>query len=581
MAMFQEKSSTIGKPVIIELGNGNAHIVGKVPGENIKSKCKFNDARAAKILREQNFCPEKAKQQITALIGADFEDGVKDNSTYGVSKYSNDQKKALNESKKARKNNNVYLYDLHKQEFPVGLVSHVGDILHEQGINFTIKDTRVKPEREYEWPLLDGWEDKARDYQADGSSMTDKHPRMLFDWATNAGKTLLMSLIVSRRGVKTLILTHSGVLARQVQKAFVDYLDYRPAVLDSATSSKKRWKLKPITIAVVNSARNKAHELKEYGFDMIMVDEAHRSAAVSYAKVCSLLDTYYMYGFSGTAYRNDDSGIVLEAQYGRVRPKITNTEMINKGFSCPVHVDIREVTIEANKEDTYQLIYKNAITTNPIFNSEVAHSVLEDVALGRQVIIQVAHKIQGKILWDILNSCDVKVCVVDGDSSAKSNYMKLEMFKNGDYDVAVGTILNEGFDFDGLDVVVNAAGMKAKGVVAQKIGRVLRHREGKVGIFRDFFVHGHHILWKHSKERCEALEAHGFDVPILERIRREEKEREEQRLRDKAKTDAKFKELMEEQEKRIEDDPTLKKEYNKKRFSGVALVNIESDQVEL
>jgi superfamily II DNA or RNA helicase len=573
--MINVESTTIGKDVEIVLEQDAAYVHGACPVKAIEEETKFFDAVAAQILRDRKFNAKHDASMTEALVKADFET-LPAQYEGGKSSMTKEQRQSLKRAKRAKKDNYVKLFDKHSKSFPIGLIDRVTEILDREGYGYTIVDNRVKPEPEFKWTVLDNWEEKARDYQAEGAELTDTEPRVLFDWATNAGKTLLMALITQRRGVSTLVLTHSGVLARQVKRAFEEYLGYTPTVLDG-TTIKKKYELRPVTIAVVNTARNKIDELIEHGFDMIMVDEAHRSAALSYAKVVSRLSPYYLYGFSGTAYRHDQSGIVLEAQYSRVKPKVTNQEMIDLGHSCPVEVDFREVEVDVSKEDPYQLVYKNGIATNPDVNAAVVMSVLEDVEDDKVVIVSVAHKAQGAIIHSMLTDFGVSCCLVDGNYSAAENDRKLQLFKQGHFRVAVGTILNEGFDFDGLDVVVNAAGMKAKGVVSQKLGRVLRYRPGKVGIYRDFWIHGHHVLERHSRQRAEALELHGFKIPILDRVRAEEKKRQEKRLAEKAKVDDKLKALMEETKKKIEEGKMDKSEYNLKRFAGAAFANLGNE----
>ncbi len=544
--MFSDTNGvTLGGDVKIYLSNCEARIEGDVPAATIDAETKFHCPAAAKVLREQSFDAKKDKDLTTALLAADFETydstpseararsrpswaaTAQSGAAYrrgrgGKHKYQADR---------AKKDNYVHLFDVHSKTFPLGLLDRVTALFHKEGISYTIIDERVQPDPEFGWKLLPEWQNKARPYQENGANMTLDEPKILFDWATNSGKTLLMALILERLGVKTLLLTHSGILARQVRQAFSQYLGINALVLDGANANKK-YKLNPITIAVINTARNKIAELKEFGFDCIMVDEAHRSAALSYAKTVRHLKPYYMFGFSGTAFRHGTDGIVLEAQYGTVRPKQSNRDMIEAGHSCKVEVQVVEVEIEANKEDPWSQVYHNTIVVNETYNAAIIRSIMEHVAEGRNIAVQVAQKKQGELLWYVCSELDgARPVLVDGNSSASENWRKLEAFKSGHYNVAIGTVLNEGFDHDGLDVVINAAGYKAVGLLKQKLGRVLRVREGKdYGVFVDFFVWGHPVLEKHSRQRCEALEAEGFEVPILNRLRT--KEAEERRIRD-------------------------------------------------
>ncbi len=560
--MFVTKSTTIGSAVKILLTNSKATIIGEVPSVIIDEETKFNSPKAAEIIRLQGFNIEKDKQLNAALLTADYEKASLNN------RRNSSRSPSLKKAIKAKKDNYVHLFNKNNNEFPIGLLSKVTGILESQGIDYQIEDQRVKPTGKLNWNLKEEWLKKARQYQMDGAKLTDEHPRLLFDWATNSGKTLLMSLIACRRSVKTLLLTHSGVLARQCRDAFKSYFDVKATILDGP-AVRDGYELTPLTIAVINTARNKITELKAYGFDTVMVDEAHKSAALSYAKVINLLSPYYMYGFTGTAFRHGADNIVLEAQYGAYRPKISNKEMIDAGHSCAVKVKFVEVNVNVKKDDPYSLVYKNGVVANDSFNTAVALETIRQANEGKCIVIQVAQKLQGKILHFTLQESGIKSILVDGDNSAKENYRRLNQFKKGNYQVAIGTVINEGFDHDGLDVVINAAGYKAKGLIKQKLGRVLRVRPDKeYGTFVDFYVWGHFILEKHSRMRAETLESEGFDVPILKKIREEEASRAAEKALEQKEVDDKFKKLIEEHQKN-NDGTTIRQRFSKSFFVSV------------
>jgi hypothetical protein len=63
----------------------------------------------------------------------------------------------------------------------------------------------------------------------------------------------------------------------------------------------------------------------------------------------------------------------------------------------------------------------------------------------------------------------------------------------------------------------------------------------------------------------------------MDRIRKEEKEREDKRMAENAVVDAKLKKLMDEQKKKIAENPSLRKEYNKRRFNGVAFFDSKKE----
>jgi superfamily II DNA or RNA helicase len=547
---YDAKSITIGDSVKIIVGKYYAKIIGDVPTEIIDEGCRFYDAKAAKIIRDKNFSPEADKQITEALLDADF-GGKNINSGDPLDRQtpmSFKKRRILKEATQAKIDNYVHLFNKDTKEFPIGLVKKVKELLYKEGITVEVVDERKVPAKEFDFEMVCRADGRTpRPHQQEGSVLTDKYESLLYDWATNSGKTCLMALLIARKGLKTLIVTHSGHLAYQLQEEISSWVDIKPTVCAAG-----KIKLSPVTIAIVNTARNNLAEILAYGFEMVLIDEAHRAAAASYVKVLRHLSPYYNYGFTGTAFRNKSDGIVLEALYGSERPRITNLEMIEKGYSCNVDIefDIVDQSSECDKLDPYHMVYKDGLVRSEIFNAAVIDKIVEHADAGHNIVVQVAQKAHGNLIHEILHEYEITSVVVDGDSNGIVNFKKLNDFKAGVYQVAIGTVINEGFDHDKLDVVVNAAGYCAKGLSLQKLGRVLRIGQGKDrGYYVDFYSIGHPILCKHSRMRAETMEKQGFKVAILDVIREQERIENEKLAKEQEKSDKTFYELKQQIEK--------------------------------
>ena len=106
--------------------------------------------------------------------------------------------------------------------------------------------------------------------------------------------------------------------------------------------------------------------------------------------------------------------------------------------------------------------------------------------------------------------------ILIGESKKKIRQDVLYNFRSGKQKILISTLLNEGFDFRGLDVVILAAGKKSNKLIAQRVGRALRTEAGKKeAIIVDFYDDDNGYLVKHSKQRIEVYKELGFPIEFI------------------------------------------------------------------
>lgn len=93
----------------------------------------------------------------------------------------------------------------------------------------------------------------------------------------------------------------------------------------------------------------------------------------------------------------------------------------------------------------------------------------------------------------------------------------LEDMKTGKLKVIIATsILDEGVDISGIDVLIHVAGGKSLRQVLQRVGRSLRKKEeDNSTIIFDFLDNTNVFLQRHGEERQEIYEKEQFDIDIL------------------------------------------------------------------
>jgi len=123
------------------------------------------------------------------------------------------------------------------------------------------------------------------------------------------------------------------------------------------------------------------------------------------------------------------------------------------------------------------------------------------------ILIFVSQIEHGNILFNRLKNKGVENCIFfHGGLHKKIRKEYTENIHNQKYDVVIGSsVLNEGFDESGFDVVIIASGGKSSIQLTQKIGRGLRPKIGKEAIIIDF-IDVPKFLIDHYKKRRAVLE---------------------------------------------------------------------------
>ena len=137
-----------------------------------------------------------------------------------------------------------------------------------------------------------------RDYQKECIDLIDKLDpgSYLIQMATGCGKTATFTNI-KRKG-RVLVLAHREELVTQPIK----YYDC-PVGIEMANHKSNN---EPVVIASVMSLTHRLDKFKPNDFDMIITDEAHHAAAVSYRKIYDYFKPRLHLGFTATPNRGDN-----------------------------------------------------------------------------------------------------------------------------------------------------------------------------------------------------------------------------------------------------------------------------------
>src|SRR6266536_1414482 len=128
--------------------------------------------------------------------------------------------------------------------------------------------------------------------------------RALLVLPTASGKTIIVNDVTWKLGLRTLIIAHRQEL---LQQAAEKYLLIEPAAMIGQVGAGRYEYGKPITIASIQTIARPEHLelLPQYGYGLVIVDEAHHACSASYRAVLKALDTSFFLGVTATPDRLD------------------------------------------------------------------------------------------------------------------------------------------------------------------------------------------------------------------------------------------------------------------------------------
>lgn len=394
--------------------------------------------------------------------------------------------------------------------FLTGALPAVKRVLRAVGLAVRIRDRRgVSPHR-CSWRLQGA---VLRDYQEDVVATALEKGRGLVDVGLGGGKTVIAAALIARLGLPTLYLTTTRVLLLQTVRSLRALLGVEPGTIGVIGDGEERPA--PLTAALVQSLRGR--DLARWRDALCVFDEGHHAAAATYQDAVRRIRPRYLFGLSAVPFRSGSDQAILDALVGRplTGGRYSARYLIDRGYACPVAVRIEPVRIQgAMAEKPFAVLYREFIVENRDRNRRVADLVRSHAFDGRRVVLLAEHVRHGELLLELLRDL---AAFVHGATPRAVLVERSDAFARGSPPVLLATtsLFHEGTSIDGIEVVVNAGGLKSRARVLQTVGRGLRLAPGKRSCtyvdFLDDDPVG--ILRSHSRQRLATLKEEGFHVP--------------------------------------------------------------------
>tara|TARA_B100000579_G_C22836474_1_gene859098 strand:- start:657 stop:2021 length:1365 start_codon:yes stop_codon:yes gene_type:complete len=407
--------------------------------------------------------------------------------------------------------------------FPVGLLPAVKSVLEKNSAEFTINDCRQAISYGRPLDIDENSFFKPRDYQLKALEAAKKSGSGIIKIATGGGKTGVIAMIAGNYNVDTVIYVIGVELLYQMKSTIEAlYPDIDVGIVGDGICD-----IKKITIATIwsaaaafnkkidvfdndcskekatQSSKNKSKIKKMIrGANLFILDECQYAAAntVQFLHKESH-SARHRFLFSASPWRDSGDDILIEAVGGPKVYDLKASALINRGFLVRPEIHFLSVPVIKNMPRNYQQVYKKYIVENEERNDMIRRAALKLIRSGKKVLILVVRVSHGEVLKKMLEK-DCDVGYLDGQKTSKERLGTISKMKSGGINLIIASkIFDQGVDIPELDALILAGSGKSTGRALQRIGRVIRKRDGKEKAIVVDFMDNAKFLRDHSEVR--------------------------------------------------------------------------------
>lgn len=320
------------------------------------------------------------------------------------------------------------------------------------------------------------------------SAIKEGKKRMAISLATGSGKTVIFTHLIERIAAsesrtQTIILVHRRELVEQAANHC--RATYPQLTIEIEMGAHHATGTADVTVCSVQSLTRRLEKYDKNRMKLILIDEAHHSAAKTYLNVLEYFGAAtpqsecLVIGVSATLSRQD--GLKLGSALDHIVYHKDYVQMIKEHWLCPVKfTSVKQETVDlsgikynaAGDFDTAQLASR--VNTQAANDSSVR--VWLNRAKQRKSTIVFAVDIQH--VTDLTNCFRAHGVDARGVTSLTDNRQRQELvraFRATEFPVLINCgIFTEGFDMPNIDCVLLCRPTRSRGLLVQMIGRGMR-----------------------------------------------------------------------------------------------------------
>lgn len=327
---------------------------------------------------------------------------------------------------------------------------------------------------------------KLRDYQERAVdrvrlAFREGYKAVLLVAPTGAGKTVIFSYIAKNaaaKGSRVLILAHRDQLIKQASAKLTDNAVQHGIIMAGFTPNPRRL----VQVASVQTLVRRVDKMKEagVGFDLIVVDEAHLSAAASYKKVFDAFPNARILGVTGSPIRLDGKGLGCHAGgiFDAMVEGPTIKELIDEGylvrpavFASKTQIDLTGVKKTGGDYDSESLA---SVMDKPVITgSAIEH--YKRICPGVPAVAWCANVAHAHHVAEQFNAAGIPAQALSGTDDSAERDRALAALSNGSLKViSFAMLLVEGVDCPAIGAVILLRPTMSLSSYLQTIGRGLR-----------------------------------------------------------------------------------------------------------
>jgi len=374
----------------------------------------------------------------------------------------------------------LYFFTEHNDTitFPRGYANHAILLARK----FMRQDPQIIDQRQTLAPVDFHFLGDLRPYQEEAIGAITRHDFGVLEAGTGSGKTVIALAVIAQRRQPTLVLVHTKELLYQWAERAKTFLGVEAGLIGDG-----HFSLAPITIAIVNSARNRLDELPAH-FGQLCVDECHRVPASLFTEVVSGFDCRYLLGLSATAFRRDGLTKLIYMSLGDRAFKVETFDLHESGAILKPEYLQRATEFRYVYRGNYQALMK-ALCGNAARNQLIVADILKERATSPGTILVVSDRVKHcEALAVMLEKHDCPSAVLTGKLPAEQRTALVDSIRQGEVKVLISTVqlIGEGFDCPDLATLFLTTPIKFTGRLLQVVGRVLRPAHDKQARVYDY-----------------------------------------------------------------------------------------------
>lgn len=335
--------------------------------------------------------------------------------------------------------------------------------------------------------------------------------------ATGTGKRL-MSINLIQHFNRTLFIAHREELIMQAYDEIVRFYPMQCGIIKGPVFEIE----KKIVVASIQTLYNRLDRIKPEYFDLVIYDECHHGAAVTYLKTIRHFKPKLLTGWTATPKRLDN--LSLSNIFQKIVFDYPIEQGIKDGWLC--ELEAYQIRTRASLEKVHRVAGDfNQRELSEVVDCPERNALIVDkynqYCNGEQAIAFCVDIDHAYHLRDAFVEKGVIAEAIVSDQNRCPNRAEIvEQFKKGNIQVLVNVeILTEGFDYEDIGAILMARPTQSESLYIQGIGRGTRLKSEK---FKQRYGHEKCIILdfvdntgKHSLVNSYELEK---DKPIEERL---------------------------------------------------------------